>query len=227
MLQNLIDIIAAPNAAFTRLKEKPSCWLPVLLLIVSTVAATAGYMLLNDEGYVRDQIIEQALGNRDMPAEARRNAEQQIESISLQTQAMISSVAVAIVLPAIMALYAGYLVLVNKMSARQFSFKHWFSLAAWTGIPGVLAALVSVVVLLTDSNGQVSQRELQPLSLTGLLGIDTSSQSLQQLSLFSLWSLVLIALGYSNWTGKSAATSFAITWAPYILIYGGIALASL
>ncbi|MES2606266.1 MAG: YIP1 family protein, partial [Pseudomonadota bacterium] len=143
------------------------------------------------------------------------------------TQAIISSVAVAIGIPAIMALYAGYLLLVNKMSARQFSFKHWFSLTAWTGIPSVLAALVSLIVLLTDSNGQVSQQELQPLSVTGLLNIDTSSQSLQQLSVFSIWALVLVAFGYSNWTGKSIATSFAITWAPYLLIYGGIALASL
>lgn len=226
MLQNLIDIIAAPNAAFARLKEKPTFLLPLVLLILSTVAATAGYMLLNDEGYVKDQIIEQYV-NADMPAETRRVIEQRIEDQSLQTQALVSSAAIAIALPLMMALYAGYLVLMNKMSARAFSFRHWFALTCWTGIPSVISALISVIVLLTDSNGQVSQQEMQPLSITGLLGIDTTSPTLQQISLLALWSFTLLALGYKHWTGKSLATSIAITWAPYILIYGGIAVASL
>ena len=227
MLQNLIDIIAAPNAAFNRLKEQPTFLLPLALLILSTVAATAGYMLLNDEGFVRDQIMEQAIGNREMTAEQRRAVEQQIGSVSLQTQAIVSSAAVAIFVPLITALYAGYLVLMNKLSSRSFSFKHWFSLASWTGIPGAIAALVSLIVLLTDANGQVSQAEMQPLSITGLLGIETTSQALKQVNLMTIWALVLVALGYQNWTGKGIATSIAITWIPYILIYGGIAIASL
>lgn len=227
MLQDFIDIFAAPGPLFIRLKEKPHFWLPLLLLLASTVASTAGYLLLNDEGYVKDQIIEQALGNRDMPADARRNVEQSIEDMSLQTQAMISSMAILVVIPAISALYAAYLTLVSKFGARQFSFRHWFALTSWTGMPGVITAVVAMIVLLTDANGQVSQQELQPLSITGLLGIDTSSQTLSQFSLMSLWGLGLAAIGYSNWTGKGIGTAIAVTWAPYLLIYGGIALASL
>ena len=227
MLQDVIDILAAPGALFTRLKEKPYFWLPLLLLLVSTVASTAGYLLLNDEGYVKDQIIEQALGNRDLTAEARRAAEQNIADMSLQTQAMISCVAILIAIPAISALYAAYLAMVGKFGTRQFSFRHWFTLACWTGMPAVLAAMVSIIVLVTDANGQVSQQELQPFSITGLLGIDTDSQALSQFNLMSLWGLALSAIGYSNWTGKDIGSAIAITWAPYILIYGGIALAAL
>lgn len=227
MLQDLTDIFAAPGALFTRLKEKPYCWLPLLLLLVSTVASTAGYLLLNDEGYVRDQIIEQALRNRDLPDEARRNVEQSIDNMSLQNQALISCMAILIAVPAITALYAGYLTLASKMGVRQFGFRHWFALSSWTAMPSVLAAVVAIIVLLTDANGQVSQQEMQIFSITGLLGIDTDSQALQQFSLMSLWALVLAALGYSNWTGKSIGSAIAVTWAPYLLIYGGIALAAL
>jgi hypothetical protein len=151
MLQDLIDIIAAPQAVFTRLKERPAFLLPLLLVVVAAIGSSAGYLLLNDEGFVKDQIIEQALGNRDMPAETRRNAEKQIESMSVQTQAAISCAAIAIIVPLITAIYAAYLGMVNKFSAHQFSFKHWFSLASWTGIPNLIAALVSIVVLLTDA----------------------------------------------------------------------------
>jgi hypothetical protein len=227
MLQDLIDIIAAPQAVFTRLKERPAFLLPLLLVVVAAIGSSAGYLLLNDEGFVKDQIIEQALGNRDMPAETRRNAEKQIESMSVQTQAAISCAAIAIIVPLITAIYAAYLGMVNKFSAHQFSFKHWFSLASWTGIPNLIAALVSIVVLLTDANGQVSQQEMQPLSITGLLAIDTDSQALQQVNLMTLWALGLAAVGYQQWTGKSMLTSIAITWAPYVLIYGGLALRNL
>ena len=228
MLQDLIDILAAPEAMFARLKDKPTFWLPLVLMIISTTAATAGYLLLNDEGYVRDQIIEQALArNPDMPAEQQRAIERSMENISIRTQAIISCMAILLAVPAITALYAGYLVLMNKFSSKQFGFHHWFALACWIGIPNALAGLASLAVLLTDANGQVSQAELQPLSITGLLGLSTDSQMLQQVNLLTLWSLALAAIGYGVIAGKDLLTSAAITWAPYLLIYGGLALAAL
>ena len=227
MFQNLIDIIAAPSAAFARIKEKPVIWLPLLLILVLTASVQLGYFLLNDEGFVKDTMLEQATANPDMSQEQRNAVEANIENMNVNTIAISSAVAVLIVIPMIMALNAWYLSFMSKFSFTQLGWKHWFSLLCWTGIPGLFAVLASWVVLLTDSNGQVDQAALQPLSIVSLLGIDTRNATLQQFNLMQLWSMALIVMGYHQWTQKSWFSSALITLIPYVVLYGGIIFATL
>jgi hypothetical protein len=226
-MQNVIDIITAPSAVFARLKEQPSFWWVLLLLILLTASLQIGYFTFNDEGYLRDQMIEQAIGSRDVTAEQQKQIENSIDNMSLTTMATLAAVGTCIVVPAITALTALYLSFMSKFSANQLGFTHFFSLVCWTAVPTLLALAASWLVLLTDTNGQVSAAGLQPLSITGLLGIQTKSQVLQQFTLMHLWSLVLLTLGYQQWTKQSLGAAFAITWAPSILIYGGLVLFTL
>lgn len=224
MWQNFIDILTAPKAAFTRIREKPAILFPLLVFLVMIIAAQVGYLLLNDEGFVKDEMIEQALNTINANAEQARAIEQRVNEQSLVTQAIISAVAVCILFPLILALQAWYLSFMSKFSFSQLGFRHWFSLQCWTSLPSIFASLAALIILLADANGQVSQRELQPLSIYGLLGISTDSATLQQLNITQIWSLVLLALGYQQWTQKSLLTSILITWAPTLLIYGAVIL---
>ncbi|MEY4642705.1 MAG: hypothetical protein RLZZ227_2699 [Pseudomonadota bacterium] len=58
MFQNLVDIIAAPSAAFARLKEKPAILFPLLLVVFVTASVQAGYVLLTDRGFLAEQQVE-------------------------------------------------------------------------------------------------------------------------------------------------------------------------
>ena len=227
MFQNLVDIIAAPSAAFARIKEKPTIWAPLLLILVFTVSAQLGYFLLNDPGFVKDAMVEQATANPDLSQEQRNAIEARFESLNVNTIAISSSVAVVIFVPFILALIAWYLSFMSKFSFIQLGWKHWFSLLCWTGIPGLFAVLAAWIVLLTDANGQVDQIAMQPLSVVGLLGIETRNATLQQINLMTLWSMVLVVMGFSQWTGKSLLSSAVIALVPYVLLYGGIILATL
>jgi hypothetical protein len=99
-------------------------------------------------------------------------------------------------------------------------------LLCWTGIPGLFAVLASWLVLLTDANGQVDQVAMQPLSIVSLLGLETSSPTLQQINLMTLWAMALVVMGYKQWTGKSLLSSAFITLIPYVVLYGGTLLLS-
>jgi hypothetical protein len=221
MFQNLIDIITAPSAAFARIKERPTFWLPLLLILVTTVSVQLGYLMINDPGFVKDTMIEQAT-NSDMTQEQRDAIAANLENLGINTLIVIAAVQVVIIIPLILALNAWYLSFMSKFSFSQLSWKHWFSLLCWTGIPGLFAVLASWVVLLTDSNGQVDPLALQPLSVVGLLGLETSNATLQQINLATLWGMVLVVLGYQQWTQKSLLSSAMITLAPYVLLYGGL-----
>ena len=226
MFQNLIDIIAAPSAAFARIKEKPTFWLPFLLILAATVSVQLGFFMINDPGFVKDTFIEQATANPDMTQEQRNAIETNLENMDINTLLIAGVVPVLIFIPLILALNAWYLSFMSKFSFTQLGWKHWFSLLCWTGIPGLFAALASWIVLLTDSNGQVDQAALQPLSVVNLLGLDTSNATLQQINVMALWSMALVVMGYQQWTQKTLLTSALITLAPYVLLYGGIIFAT-
>jgi hypothetical protein len=224
MFQNLVDIIAAPSAAFSRIKEKPTIWLPLLLVLAGTISVQAGYILLSDFGFIIDQQVEQAARFVDVPEDQIREGMAGITPTRMVTQAGISTTILIVV---ILSLNAWYLSFMSKFSFSQIGWKNWMSLLCWTSIPGLFAALASWVALLSDGNGQLSQAALQPLSITGLLDIDTDSAVLQQVHILQLWSMALVVLGYQQWTGKSLLSSALITLAPTILIYGGFILATL
>ncbi len=222
MLKNFIDILTAPTAAFTRLKQNPTFLAPLLLLLVMTIATTSGYMLLNDAGFVRDQMVEQAVKFRDMTKEQRTQVEKAIGGQSLTTQAIISSVAVAIVVPVVLAISATYLTLMAKFSSSPLSFRHWFALVCWGTVPTFFSALAAVLVLLTDSVGQVPQGELQVLGVIHLLNLNIHSQTLEQVGLMQIWGMILGVIGYRQWTGTSWLNASLIALAPSVVIYGAV-----
>ncbi|MES2624781.1 MAG: YIP1 family protein [Pseudomonadota bacterium] len=224
MFQNLIDIIVAPTAAFDRIKEKPTVLLPLLLILLSTISIQVGYIMLSDFGFIIDQQVEQAAAFVNVPEDQIREGMANATPTGMAMQAGIST---AIIIVLILSLNALYLSFMSKFSFSQLGWKSWMSLICWTGIPGLFAVLASWVALLSDDNGQLSQAALQPLSITGLLDIDTGNAVLQQFHILQFWSMALLALGYQRWTQKSLLASAIITLAPTILIYGGLTLATL
>ena len=222
MLKNFIDILTSPTAAFTRLKQTPTFWAPLLLLLVMTIATTCGYLLLNDERFVRDQMIEQVSNFRNMTKEQRALVEKSVDAVSLTTQAIVSGVAVAILVPIVLAISATYLTLVSKFGSTQLSFRHWYTLTCWCTVPTFFSGLAAVLVLLTDANGQVPQGDLQVLGFVHLLNLDIHSQTLQQFGLMQVWGLVLGIMGYRQWTGTSWLNACLISLAPTVVIYGAV-----
>jgi hypothetical protein len=221
MFQNLIDIITAPSAAFARLKEKPSIWFPLLLVLLATVSVQIGYILLTDKGFMVDQQMDQVEAlfpnlTAAQEAQMRENLMNQGASASI----ISSAVGVFVIYSLILALYALYLRFVSKFSFVDIGWKSWFSLVCWTAIPTLFGAIASWVVLLSDSNGQVPMLELNVLSFSNLLGLSTRGGPLFVLTPLYIWSFALLALGYQNWTKKSLFASTLLSLGPYLLIFG-------
>jgi hypothetical protein len=224
MLQNLIDILAAPKAVFAGLKDKPGILLPLLLVTLAVASIQPGYIYLTDYNYLIDQMVEQALNSN--PAARESEIRAGLENLSPTILAVSGTVGVLIVVPLITVIYAWYLSFIAKFGLQEYGFRHWLSLVSWTSIPTLFVALAAWVVILTSSNGQVPQSALQPLSIDALLALDPPNTVLQNISLPQLWSLALCALGYQYFTGKSLTHSAIVTLAPYVLIFGTWALVS-
>lgn len=224
MLQNLIDILAAPKAVFARLKDKPSIALPLLLVTLAMASIQLGYIYLTDFNFLIDQLVEQAMTSN--PAARESELRSGLESLNPGILAISGTVGVLVLVPLITVLYAWYLSFIARFGLHEYGYRHWLSLVSWTGIPTLFVALAAWVVILSSSNGQVPQAALQPLSIDSLLALDPHNMVLQNISLPQLWSLALCVLGYQHFTGKSLAHSATVTLAPYVLIFGTWALIS-
>lgn len=224
MFQNLIDILVAPAAAFARLKDKPDFLFPLLLVMLAVASIQPGYVYLTDFNFLIDELVEQALRNN--PAARESDIRASLGNLTRGQVAISGTVGVLLFVPLISALYAWYLSFIAKFGPQEYSFRHWFSLVCWTGLPTLFVALAAWVVILSSSNGQVPQAALQPLSLDALLALQPSSSVLQNISLPQLWALVLATLGYRHFTGKTLTHAVIVTWAPYVLIFGVWALVS-
>lgn len=223
MIQNLIDIIAAPAAAFTRIREKPTILFPLLLVMLAVTSAQVAYFLLVDFDFLIEELIAQAASMVNVPEDQLR---QGYANANPTTMAIQTGISTALVLVIVMSLYAGYLTLVSKFTNDGINFKRWFSLQCWTGIPLVFGAVATWVVLLTSADGMVPMRDLNPLTLNNLLFQTEGpfATLLGSLSILQLWGLVLLALGYRQWTGKPFTTALLLSWLPLLLIFGGWAL---
>lgn len=218
MLQNLVDIFAAPGAVFERLKSRPHWLLPLLLVTVATASIQIGYVMTTDFNYLVDQLIEQTLAsNPDARASEVRAA---MENLNPSLIGISGSVAVVVIVVVINCIYAGYLSFLNKFSVQELGYRHWLSLSTWSGMPALFTALAAWVVMLGSINGQVPQTALQPLSLDGLLNLQSNNALLQNLSLPQFWSMALLVIGYRVFTGANWTRSAIATLAPYAVIYG-------
>ena len=218
MFNNLINILTSPKEAFVSIKEKPTVLVPLLLIVLSLASLQWGYFNAVDREFLIDELVEQAQAFANAP---EREVRENLENITPSRLAIQSAVSIAIIMPLLMMLYAGYLSLISKFTYDEIRFKQWFSLSAWTGLPSLFIALAGWGVILTNSDGLIGTTDIQPLSLNSLI-FQTQGpfeSMLSSLNLLQLWSLALSALGYQHWTGKSLAKSTTIVIAPYVVIY--------
>ena len=223
-LSILTDIIAAPARAFAALKERPTSWLPLIILIVVYAAVSFAYTNSVDLAWMFDQQFQQA----NMTDEQREQAVKAAMRLSPQVLGVIGAVGTAIFIPVLFALLALYYSGVSFVTGDGVTYKHWFSLVSWCVIPVVFGLLAGLVHVLAGDARFMRQEELNPFSFGNLLSIDMAGVTRAQRALFSLdptliWSVALSIVGYQSFTKRSLPFAAAVVLGPIVLIVAIIA----
>ena len=217
MFNNLINILTSPAEAFKSIREKPAVLVPLLLITLLTASVQWGYFHTVDRDFMIDQLIEQQLAIVNVPEDQLRT---RLENVTPNRLAIQSAVSVIFVVPLILSIFAGYLSLISKFTYDEIRFRQWFSLLCWTGIPALFAVLAGWVVILMNNDGLISLQQIKPLTLNSLVFQSEGrfASLLNNIDLTQIWSVALMVLGYSQWTGKSPVKSAVIVLAPYLII---------
>lgn len=217
MFKNFIDIIASPNLVFPRLQEKPTWFLPWLLIALLAVSVQFGFYNLVDPEYLLEQLVEQRMDSGIAASELRERMQGITDNTNIL--AVSSSVAVFVSLLVIYAVTAGYLHWVSKFSETESSFKQWFSLASWSGVPTVFSILAAWIVILSSAP-LIDLQAMNPLNLNYLLFRSDGrfADLLNAFNLVAIWSVVLLVLGYKHFTSATYLKSAVVVLSPYVLI---------
>lgn len=217
----MTDIIASPSKAFDEIKQHTSwLWWALLVNVLTALAVYAYFYSWVDFPWLVEETI------RNVPAENRAEAAEKIREFMQPGTSMIISLLFIVLVTFVMYLIqAVYLNLVNKVTAgANIKFGQWFSFSAWVNFVGIFASIASLVVILMAANNQLSSTELQPLSLNALLVHaqpgETWATWATSISLISIWTVFLTALGFRRWTGVSTGKSWLIALTPWVLVFG-------
>jgi hypothetical protein len=211
------NVILEPTPTFARLKFKTSAWLPLLVLILLSVAIMYWWVSTLDFAWLREHMLS-AQGNAK--PEARAAMAKFLTPTSMMWSSGIGAVAGTLVALAVSALY--YLV-ASKVIDVAIGYGKWFGFSVWTSVPRLLTLPLSALQIVT-SHGRLAPEDLNMVSLNYLLFHLPLSHPwaslLGSLDLSSFWSIVLAVIGLKAWTGRSTGTCVTVALLPYVIIYG-------
>ncbi len=205
-LQNIVDILAEPSAAFARLKSEPKWGLAMVIFCLFS-AGIAWAMLPFTE-----QIMRQAMTEAGVPAE-QIEISTKIGQISGLIGSLVAPIIWLLAVSAILTL-AGRLLGLND----AIRFKHIYAAVVHTSLISFLIALANTALLVVFRDAadikSVADMKIIP-GLHLLLGASENVKLLTFLSHFnplSLWYLAVLAIGVRIFadTDKTKACFWAI-----------------
>lgn len=210
-------IFVDPDKTFKTI-EKRSSWSALGAQLI-VIAATAALLVI----YYNWVNIEWLLS---VMTEGMERAQR--ESLSkMMTKDVMLGLGVTgsfVTFPLFTALYSLYFFLVGKVRDMPHSFAQWFAMVSWASLPAILILPIGIVGMATAPSGQLSPEEINAVSLNQLffhlpLGNPWKTM-LESISLVSLWSLILMALGYKVWAGVTFERALLVAIVPNLIVYG-------
>lgn len=223
-LSTLFGMFIEPGKSFSAIQKKSMVLLPLVLVSVGTALLLFWYYQQVDFAWLQEKLM---VGKEMDPA-------QREAAMKFMTKSMLVSISLAgaLIGPLIVyAITALYYLIVAKVADIPIGYGKWFAFVAWSTVPNLIGLLLGVLQILLANQGHLAPNQLNPLSLNQLffhLEMNAPWASLlDAINATSIWSLVLMVIGFQAWTNKPRITSIAIVIAPSLVIFGVMALIAL
>ncbi len=216
-LQALAQLWLHPKSVFTALKSARGwSWWPFLLLALGTSGVQWLYFTRVNFDWYRQTVLAPSLGSL-APADRAQILEMFTPGLWTSVT-LITSVLGLVIFNGIMAFYLARMTRLDEENVEQFS--DWFGLCWWLQLPGLLAMLLSTIMILLASP-PLSPGLLSPLALNRLLHLPMEaggSTLAESISLLLPWGLLLAYWAIRAWTKLSRTITAVIVLLPWALL---------
>jgi hypothetical protein len=226
-VERVVDTFIAPRKTFNDIRRNASWWLPWLLMTVVGFAWVYEVdKKIGFEKVVDNQMqlsAKQAAKLDQLPPEQRAAQMETIvkfNKIISYTYPILSLIFAAIFAGILMATF-------NFGFGASVTFKQAFAISMFSFLPGMIKSLLSMLTLAIGSGDGFTFQNPIASNLSGL--VDPSSHFLysvmMSIDLFTIWTLVLTAIGYSCLSRVKLGTSLGVVfgwWAVFVLGTSGL-----
>ena len=221
----MLNVFFSPTQAFTRLKDKPSWWLPLLITVLVTLVVTVVSTRYFDWETQRQRVIEQ-LESRNMTPEQIEQATAQMEkfwSSPIMRFGMPVASALVMQLAAVFVLALIYNLAMPLLGSTG-NYLRSLSVVCLASLVSIPAGIVKVLLVLLKRSAEVSTSLLlaAPNLKSGFLQVLFS-----RVDPFAFWQLILMAFGLKvvfDLKGPKSYLMVFIVWLAFTLIFASLGL---
>lgn len=209
-LQASFQVLIKPNYVFPLVADKRR-WasVPFFLVLLSSVLPAYIYFGQVDIEWLHQYQITLASPNIS-PAEIDNQMKilGQLTASHYQMAGMLGAALMLIISAAVLAWYFNHITRNDERSVMTY--RDWFAAQWWISMPWVINGAIACLLIASNTDGQMTEKYLEPLSLGFFISVPYDSvwaAILNVLALPTLWSLYLAwvcLLSWTNFTSKQA-----------------------
>jgi hypothetical protein len=216
----VIGVFTSPRETFQDIGQRPGWIVPMLIVLL--VSLTANVLIGQRVGWERivRQSIEKSSSTQNLSAEQV----QQAVDRGTKFASYGSFGAILIGVPLVTALMAAVLMGSVSLFGGKSTFKQAFSVCAHAGLVGVIGALFMIIVLYAKPPDEFDVQRPTAFNVGAFLNPETTGKALMSIATsidaFTIWTIVLLAIGFSAISGKKSFTTgkaFTAVVLPFVL----------
>jgi len=221
-LARIVGVFFSPKPTFEDIVRKPSCVLPLVLLTLFSIGVSFAINQRMNWREFMSQQIEKSPQAASMSAEQK---EQRIEGGAKFTPPFTYAIGllgpVLGVLVVALAMWGAY----NLLAGANTDFATSLAITAHAFMTGLLSSLLFILVLYLKPYGTADLENPVATNLAAVLPDDSAKwlvALLKSIDVFTLWTLVLLAIGFAATNpkklkgGKAFTIAFSV-WAAYVV----------
>jgi hypothetical protein len=222
----IFGVLFSPNETFASIARRPTWAVPLLVIIVVSFAATAVILPRMDW----DKIV--AMQQEQIKERNPNVSQQQLDQMERMTKAggKVFAWAAPVVFVIWYLLVAGVLLLTFRLMGGEGNFSQAFSATLYAWMPQVISSIIGTIVAVARG-GMLDPMQMATMVKTnpGFLA-DMKTQPmlfalLSSLDIFTIWTIVLLIIGFAALArvSKAKAAAIVITW--WVVVIGLFKLA--
>jgi hypothetical protein len=226
-----LNVYISPGEAFQDIARKPEFIFPLIVAVVGGLAVIETMLGKIGAAQIVRTSIEQSGRASSMSAEQMQQAISggaPIVTVITHIVAVLGPVIFVVVVAAL------GLAIINGILGAKVDFKTSLSVAAYSTLIGAISSLMTVAVILFGDIERFNPNNPSPTNLGFFLNPLETSKPVMALAssvdIFSVWTLVLLGIGYSEATGrkvKAFTVSMIYLGALLVWVLGKMGLAAL
>ena len=230
-LERIPGVFFEPTKTFEDIARRPSWLIPLILLIVVSMASSfAISQKIGWERIVRQQVESSSRAQQIPPEQRERQIEMGVKmaSIFAYAGALVGAPIGSLVIAGVL------LGIVAGIMSAAVRFKQVFAVVCWSSLPNAIKTILLIAVVYLKNPDDFNIKNALAFNVGAFLDPEKTSKFLHSiatsLDLFTIWVILLIAVGLKAAAGKKlsfagALIAVALPWA--VIVFAGATLSGI